>query len=362
MSQRRVSRAISIANLTIGAQAPIVIQSMTNTDTRDYNATLAQIQALADAGCELVRVAVPNTEAAGALRHICSLSPLPVVADIHFDYRLALASIGNGVHALRLNPGNIGARWKIQEVIRAAAERRIPIRVGVNAGSLEKDILEREGPTAQALVESALRHVRILEEEGFQEIKISLKSSNVPVMLDAYRQIAGKVDYPLHLGVTEAGTLRSCIVKSSIGIGALLSEGIGDTLRVSLTGDPVDEIPIAKSILQVLGLRGCGAELISCPTCGRTGFPLIELAERFERYLLMLPPLKHKLTVAVMGCVVNGPGEAREADVGVAGSGDVGILFKKGQVVAKVPVEKLYDVLVEAVTEFVAEDQSGYSE
>ncbi|MCL1919118.1 MAG: flavodoxin-dependent (E)-4-hydroxy-3-methylbut-2-enyl-diphosphate synthase [Peptococcaceae bacterium] len=351
--QRRVSRAISIAGLRIGGQEPIVIQSMTNTDTRDCAGTLAQIRALADAGCELVRVAVPNHEGTEALKHICSQSPLPVVADIHFDYRLALASIGNGVHALRLNPGNIGARWKIQEVVRAAKEKGIPIRVGVNAGSLEKDILEKKGPKPEALVESALRHVRMLEEEDFREIKISLKSSHVPTMLEAYRQMAQVVDYPLHLGVTEAGTLRSCMVKSSIGIGSLLAEGIGDTIRVSLTGDPVKEIPIARSILQVLGLGGYGAELVACPTCGRTGFPLIELAERVETYLLALPPLKRKLTVAVMGCVVNGPGEAREADLGVAGSGNVGILFKKGQVVEKVPVELLYDVLVKGIGEFV---------
>ncbi|MDR2736659.1 MAG: flavodoxin-dependent (E)-4-hydroxy-3-methylbut-2-enyl-diphosphate synthase [Gracilibacteraceae bacterium] len=349
MAQRRVSRAVVLGGLTVGAGAPVVIQSMTNTDTRDQQETLKQIKALADAGCELVRVAVPNAEAAEALGGICSLSPLPVVADIHFDHRLALAAVGNGVNGLRLNPGNIGAKWKIQEVVRAAAERRIPIRVGVNGGSLEKDILEKMGPTAEALVESAMGHVHLLEEEGFQDIKISLKSSHVPVMLEAYRQIAGLTDYPLHLGVTEAGTLRSCLVKSSIGIGALLSEGIGDTIRVSLTGDPAEEIPIAQSILQTLGLGVFRPELIACPTCGRTGFSLIELAEKIEEYLRLLPPLKHKLTVAVMGCVVNGPGEAREADVGVAGSGDVGILFKKGQVVAKVPVERLYDVLVEEI-------------
>ncbi|MCL1791736.1 MAG: flavodoxin-dependent (E)-4-hydroxy-3-methylbut-2-enyl-diphosphate synthase [Peptococcaceae bacterium] len=349
MVQRRVSRAVVVGGVTIGAGGPVVIQSMTNTDTRDVQGTLKQIEVLAKAGCELVRLAVPNAAAADALGQICSSSPLPVVADIHFDHRLALAAVENGVHGLRLNPGNIGAKWKIREVVREAAGRGIPIRVGVNGGSLEKDILEKAGPTAEALVESALRHVRLLEEEDFRDIKISLKSSHVPVMLEAYRQIAKLTDYPLHLGVTEAGTLRSCLVKSSIGIGALLSEGIGDTIRVSLTGDPVEEIPIARSILQTLGLGVFAPELISCPTCGRTGFPLTELAERTEKYLQTLPTLDRKLTVAVMGCVVNGPGEAREADIGVAGSGEVGILFKRGQVVAKVPVEALYEVLVEEI-------------
>ena len=354
--RRRLSRTVHIAGVAIGGDAPIVIQSMTNTDTRDTAATLNQIAALARAGCEVVRLAVPNAEAAQALRGICAGSPLPIVADIHFDYALALTAIANGVHALRLNPGNIGARWKIREVVKAAAERRLPIRIGVNGGSLEKDILkDHEGATAAALVASALRHVRFLEEENYLEIKISLKSSHVPTMIEAYRQIAEAVDYPLHLGVTEAGTARSGIIKTAVGIGTLLAEGIGDTLRVSLTGDPVCEIPVAQKILQALDLRDMQAELISCPTCGRTTFDLTALAEQVEEYLGTLPPLKRKLTVAVMGCVVNGPGEAREADLGIAGSGKMGLFFRQGQIAARVPLEKLYEVLVAAIEEWVLE-------
>jgi len=330
---------------------------MTNTDTRNIKATLEQIAALAKAGCEVVRVAVLNQEAADALKTICVQSPLPVVADIHFDYKLALKAVENGVHGLRINPGNIGERWKVREVVKAVKEKKIPIRIGVNAGSLEKDLLEKyHGPTADGMVESVLRHVRILEEEGYQQIKLSLKASNVPIMLEAYRKIADLVDYPLHLGVTEAGTLKSGVVKSAIGIGTLLAEGIGDTIRVSLTSDPVEEIPLALNILRVLGLRQDGFELISCPTCGRTQVNLIQLAEEVERNLEKLPVPKKKITVAVMGCPVNGPGEAREADFGIAGGKGNGLLFRKGEVVARLPEHELLPALMEMIKDHIKSD------
>ena len=355
--QRRISREVKIGSVPIGGGNPIVIQSMTNTDTRNIKATLEQIAALAKAGCEVVRVAVLNQEAADALKTICVQSPLPVVADIHFDYKLALKAVENGVHGLRINPGNIGERWKVREVVKAVKEKKIPIRIGVNAGSLEKDLLEKyHGPTADGMVESVLRHVRILEEEGYQQIKLSLKASNVPIMLEAYRKIADLVDYPLHLGVTEAGTLKSGVVKSAIGIGTLLAEGIGDTIRVSLTSDPVEEIPLALNILRVLGLRQDGFELISCPTCGRTQVNLIQLAEEVERNLEKLPVPKKKITVAVMGCPVNGPGEAREADFGIAGGKGNGLLFRKGEVVARLPEHELLPALMEMIKDHIKSD------
>ena len=355
--QRRISREVKIGSVPIGGGNPIVIQSMTNTDTRNIKATLEQIAALAQAGCEVVRVAVLNQEAADALKTICVQSPLPVVADIHFDYKLALKAVENGVHGLRINPGNIGERWKVREVVKAVKEKKIPIRIGVNAGSLEKDLLEKyHGPTADGMVESVLRHVRILEEEGYQQIKLSLKASNVPIMLEAYRKIADLVDYPLHLGVTEAGTLKSGVVKSAIGIGTLLAEGIGDTIRVSLTSDPVEEIPLALNILRVLGLRQDGFELISCPTCGRTQVNLIQLAEEVERNLEKLPVPKKKITVAVMGCPVNGPGEAREADFGIAGGKGNGLLFRKGEVVARLPEHELLPALMEMIKDHIKSD------
>lgn len=352
--QRRITREVKIGRVVIGGGKPIVVQSMTNTDTRDVEATLKQISLLADAGCEVVRVAVLNEEAADVLRKICQKSILPVVADIHFDYRLALKAVQNGVDGLRINPGNIGARWKVQEVVKAVKEKGLPIRIGVNAGSLERDLLEKyHGPSAEGMVESALRHVRILEDEGYRNIKISLKSSRVPVMLEANRRISQLVDYPLHLGVTEAGTVRSGILKSAVGIGTLLAEGIGDTIRVSLTGDPVAEIPVALSILRVLNLRNNGIELISCPTCGRTQVDLILLAEEVEKRLEALPPLDKPLRVAVMGCVVNGPGEAREADFGIAGGKGVGLLFQKGEIVARLPEEELLPALMEKIEQYV---------
>lgn len=354
MIQRRKTKPVQVGSVTIGGVAPIVVQSMTNTDTRDVVKTLAQISALARAGCEIVRVAVLDEDAAAALKEISVTSVLPVIADIHFDYRLALLAVEQGIHGLRLNPGNIGARWKVQEVVRAVKERQLPIRIGVNAGSLEKEILEKYGgPTAIGMVESALGHIRLLEDEGYDNIKVSLKASSVPLMLEAYRKMAKDVDYPLHLGVTEAGTVRSGLVKSAIGIGALLSEGIGDTIRVSLTGDPVREIPVALEILRVLGLRPRSVDLISCPTCGRTQIDLALLAEKVDEQLSQLPALDKPLKVAVMGCAVNGPGEAREADFGIAGGKGMGLLFRKGEIVARLPEDELLPALLREIEEYV---------
>jgi len=352
--QRKTTKSVSVGPVMIGGGAPIVVQSMTNSDTRDVGATLAQIHALADAGCEIVRLAVLDEEAASALKEITVDSPLPVIADIHFDYRLAISAVEQGIHGLRLNPGNIGARWKVQEVVRAVKEQQIPIRIGVNAGSLEKELLEKyRGPTAAGMIESALGHIHLLEKEGYNKIKVSLKASSVPLMLEAYRKISEMIDYPLHLGVTEAGTVRSGVVKSAVGIGTLLSEGIGDTIRVSLTGDPVREIPVALEILRVLGLRQRSVELISCPTCGRTQVDLALLAENVEERLLHLPVLDKPLKVAVMGCAVNGPGEAREADFGIAGGKGMGLLFRKGEIVARLPENELLPALLREIEEYV---------
>ena len=340
----RTTRRIQVGGVPVGGGAPVSIQSMCNTDTRDVPATLEQIRRLAEAGCEIVRCAVPDAEAARTLGTVCAESPLPVIADIHFDYRLALAALAGGVAGLRLNPGNIGERWKVEEVVRACAERRIPIRIGVNGGSLEKELLVRYGhPTAEAMVESALGHIRILEELDYREIKVSLKASDIRRTVEAYRLLAARVDYPLHIGITEAGTTWSGTIKSAIGLGLLLYEGIGDTLRVSLTGDPVQEVRVGWEILKSLELRDHGPVFVSCPTCGRCQVDLIPIAEEVERRLHDLPK---KITVAVMGCVVNGPGEAREADVGIAGGKGQGLLFRKGEVVRKVPQEELADALV----------------
>lgn len=356
---RRMTREVNIGSVAIGGGNPIVIQSMTNTDTNDVEATLQQIAGLAKAGCEVVRVAVLNDQAAQALGNICVRSPLPVVADIHFDYRLALKAVDSGVQGLRINPGNIGERWKVREVIKSVRERNIPIRIGVNAGSLETDLLEKyQGPTVEGMVESAMRHVQILEAEDYGNIKISLKASRVPLMIESYRRIAEIVDYPLHLGVTEAGTVRSGVVKSAIGIGTLLAEGIGDTIRVSLTGDPLAEIPLALNILRVLGLKKGGFELISCPTCGRTQVNLEKLAEEVEKRLERLPSPRESLSVAVMGCVVNGPGEAREADFGIAGGRGNGLLFQKGEIVARLPEEELPEALMDRIESYLAKHKS----
>ena len=337
--QRKITRQIRIGSIAIGGGAPISVQSMTNTKTQDAEATVRQIEALASAGCDIVRLAVPDKEAAANIGAIKAHVKVPLVADIHFDYRLALVAIEQGIDALRLNPGNIGGAENVRRVAEAAKARSIPIRIGVNAGSLDKRLLEKYGGvTAEALVESALEHVRLLEEQDFYDMKISLKAHDVPLTLAAYRLMSERCDYPLHLGVTEAGTVRSGIVKSAVGIGALLAEGIGDTLRVSLTGDPVVEVRVAQEILKSLGLRDYGPTLISCPTCGRTAIDLPQIADRVEE---RLAGISRPIHVAVMGCVVNGPGEARSADVGIAGGKGVGLVFRKGEVVRQVKEEDL---------------------
>jgi (E)-4-hydroxy-3-methylbut-2-enyl-diphosphate synthase len=327
----RLSTALRIGGVPVGGGAPIVVQSMTDTDTRDSEATLARIAELAAAGCELVRVAVPDDRAAAALRVVCAASPLPVIADIHFSSGLAVAALESGAAALRINPGNIGGPEKTRRVADAAKARGACIRIGVNSGSLERKLLERYGgPTAEALVESALNHVLLLERHGFYDIKLSLKSSDLPVTVAAYRLAAGRCAYPLHVGITEAGPLLRGLVKSAAGIGILLSEGIGDTIRISLSHNPVREVEAAWRLLSALKLRHRGPELISCPTCGRTEIDLIGLAEDVEEKLRDIP---EHFTVAVMGCAVNGPGEAREADVGIAGGRGKGVVFRKGVVV-----------------------------
>ena len=322
---------------------------MTNTPTHDVDATLAQIRALAAAGCDIVRVAVPDLEAARAIGTLKAGSPLPLVADIHFDYRLALAAAEQGVDKIRINPGNIGSPRRVEAVAKTCKERRIPIRVGVNGGSLEKELLDKYGgPTPEAMVESALGHIRLLELYGFENICVSLKASSVPATMGAYRLMAERYDYPLHLGVTEAGTRDIGELKAAAGIGGLLGLGIGDTLRVSLTADPVEEVYAARRILKAVGLRREGPELIACPTCGRTQIDLIPMAERVEE---LLKAVDKPITVAVMGCVVNGPGEARHADVGIAGGKGEGVLFKHGEIVARVPEEELVPGLMKLIGE-----------
>jgi (E)-4-hydroxy-3-methylbut-2-enyl-diphosphate synthase len=344
---RRKTIKVKIGNIFVGGDSPISIQSMTNTDTRNVDATVEQILELENAGCEIIRAAVPDMEAAEAIKGIKSRIHIPLVADIHFDYRLALKSIENGVDALRINPGNIGSEAKVREVVKAAKVYNIPIRIGVNTGSLEKDLLERYGrPCPEALVESALRHVSILENNDFHDIVISVKSSNVPENIESYIQLAEKCQYPLHLGVTEAGTIFSGTVKSSIGIGALLCRGIGDTIRVSLTDKPVEEIKVAKEILKSCGIRNFGVMMVSCPTCGRTNIDLIELAKKAEE---VLNNIDKPIKVAIMGCAVNGPGEAREADIGIAGGFGEGLIFKKGEILRKVPEDRLLDELIKEI-------------
>ncbi|MDL2285169.1 flavodoxin-dependent (E)-4-hydroxy-3-methylbut-2-enyl-diphosphate synthase [Desulfovibrio sp. OttesenSCG-928-F07] len=351
----RKSKQIKIGNVAIGGGAPVAVQSMANTDTRDVFATLGQINRLCDAGCEIVRLAVPDATAATALKDICAKSPVPLVADIHFDHRLALAALDAGINALRINPGNIGGEANVDAVVRAAAEHGAPIRIGVNSGSVEKELLARfGGPTPEAMVESALKHVRMLEDRNFDAIKISLKSSSVTDTVAAYRLMATKCDYPLHIGITEAGTLLRGAVKSAVGLGILLNDGIGDTMRVSLTHDPVREIEVAFEILRSLGLRSRGPEIISCPTCGRTEIDLIGLASAVEE---RLRNVRENFTVAVMGCVVNGPGEAKEADLGIAGGRGKGILFRKGEKLRSVTgdTEVLLNALMEEIEIFLKE-------
>ncbi|MEW6428464.1 MAG: flavodoxin-dependent (E)-4-hydroxy-3-methylbut-2-enyl-diphosphate synthase [Thermodesulfobacteriota bacterium] len=353
MIKRKNTRQIAVGGVTVGGDAPIRVQSMTNTDTRDVEKTIAQIRQLEDVGCEIIRVAVLDLDAARAIRAIRQGIAIPLIADIHFDHRLAVASMEHGAQGIRFNPGNIGGPDKLASVVAAAQEHKVPLRVGVNSGSVEKDLLRKHGgPTPAALVESALRNVRLLEDLHFTEIKISIKSSDVLTTIHAYRLLAEQVDYPLHLGVTEAGGLIPGTVKSSVALGILLHEGIGDTLRISLTRDPVEEIRVAYELLRALKLRIRGPELISCPTCGRCQINLFSLAEKVEAYLqTKTTPLK----VAVMGCVVNGPGEAREADLGLAGGNGVGILFRKGRLYRKVKEEELFTVFVEELEAMLGE-------
>lgn len=348
MINRRKSKQISIGNVKIGGGAPISVQSMCNTDTRDVKKTLEQINELAAAGCEIVRLAVLNKDAAVAIKDIVGKSTVPLVADIHFDYRLAIQCIENGIHALRINPGNIGKREHTIKVVEAAKSHNVPIRIGINAGSLEKEFAQMDIPLADKMIKSAMRHIEILEDLNFYDIKLSLKSSDVMTTIEAYQKVSGMIDYPLHLGITEAGTLKSGLIKSSIGLGALLSQGIGDTIRVSLTENPVEEVEAGWGILKSLGLRQRGINFISCPTCGRTQIDLIGLAKKVEERFknLDLP-----ITIAVMGCPVNGPGEAKHADFGIAGAIKEGYIFKKGEIIARVPEADLINSLENIIME-----------
>lgn len=346
MIKRRETKQISIGNIKIGGDAPISVQSMCNTDTRDVEKTLAQINELAAAGCDIVRLAVLNKDAAESIKEIVKKSPVPLVADIHFDYRLAIQCINNGINALRLNPGNIGKRENVEKVVSLAKQQQIPIRIGVNAGSLEKELLDKDIPLSEKMMLSAMKHIQILEDLNFDLIKVSLKSSDVLTTIEAYRSIAEKIPYPLHLGVTEAGTLRGGLIKSSVGLGTLLAEGIGDTIRVSLTENPVEEVYAGIDILKSLGLKEQGVNFVSCPTCGRTQIDLINLAKKVEEKFKTLP---YPITIATMGCAVNGPGEARHADFGIAGGIGEGYVFKKGEIVARVPENQLLEKLEEII-------------
>lgn len=342
-----MTKQITVGGVALGGGAPVTIQSMCNTKTEDAAATAAQIQALEDAGCEIVRVTVPTMEAARAISAIKERISIPLVADIHFDHRLAVEAAVRGADKIRINPGNIGGEENVKAVVDACRARRLPIRIGVNGGSLEKALLAKYGRvTPEALVESAMGHIRLLEKFDFTDICVSVKSSDVPLNMAAYRLLHERVDYPLHLGVTEAGTPSMGLIKSAIGIGGLLCEGIGDTIRVSLTADPVEEVYAARRILQACGIRRSGVNLISCPTCGRTGYNMIPIAEELEK---RLAGCSKKITVAVMGCVVNGPGEASAADIGIAGGEGEGLIFRKGKVLYKVPQEKLVDALLEEI-------------
>jgi (E)-4-hydroxy-3-methylbut-2-enyl-diphosphate synthase len=347
VKERKKTREIRVGSVAVGGDAPVSVQSMTNTFTQDIEATVAQIERLESAGCEIVRVAVPDREAAAAVSEIKRRISIPLIADIHFDHRLAVAAAESGADGLRINPGNIGSPKKVGEVVRCAKDSGVSIRVGVNSGSLEKELLKKHGQaSAEAMVESALRHVEMVTAGGFDQLKLSIKASDVARTVEAYRLLSRAVDFPLHVGVTEAGALYSGIVKSALGIGTLLAEGIGDTIRVSLTRDPVEEVRVGYEILKALGIRRRGPEIISCPTCGRCGIDLFGIVEEVEKALICS---ESTAKIAIMGCVVNGPGEAREADIGIAGGDGVGILFKKGRLVKKFAQEKLVEILLKEV-------------
>jgi (E)-4-hydroxy-3-methylbut-2-enyl-diphosphate synthase len=354
---RKKTRQITVGKVKIGGSAPIAVQSMTNTPTQDIAATVSQIKGLQEVGCEIVRVAVPDQEAASAVAAVKARIDIPLIADIHFNYRLAIAAARSGADGLRLNPGNIGGVQKVKAVVQCAKDFDIPIRIGVNSGSLEKDIIKKyNGVTPAGMVESALRHVDLLRSLDFHQIKISLKASDVRRTVAAYRLLSVKTDLPLHVGVTEAGALYPGIVKSALGIGMLLAEGIGDTIRVSLTRDPVEEVRVGFEILKALGIRRRGPEIIACPTCGRCNIDLFDIVERVEKALMSTA---EPLRIAIMGCVVNGPGEAKEVDIGIAGGDGVGVLFRKGKVVKKFAQDKLVDVLLEEVREYVKDLDGG---
>lgn len=354
--KRKITKPLQIGNVSVGGQAPVSVQSMTNTKTENVAATAAQIRSLADAGCDIVRIAIPDMAAAEVVDKLREISQVPLIADIHFDYRLALACLERGIDALRINPGNMGEYDHVKKVIQGAKIHHTPIRIGVNAGSLDKILLAKHGghPTPEAMVESALEHIAILEKLDFTDIKISLKAHDVPTTIKAYQVMSEAVNYPLHLGITEAGTISSGVIKSAVGIGALLAQGIGDTIRVSLTGDPVEEVRVGNEILKSLGLKVYGPTLISCPTCGRCDVDLITMANEVEA---KLKGIKKPVKVAVMGCVVNGPGEAREADIGIAGGKGQGIVFRKGEIVRTVPEEELLTALFTELDSIVKEDK-----
>ena len=346
---RKQTKQIKIGQVLVGGNAPVSIQSMTNTDTRDVKATVEQIARLTDAGCDIIRVAVPDMEAAQAVKAIKAGITIPLVADIHFDYRLALECMKNGVNKIRLNPGNIGGHDRVKAVADMAKERAIPIRIGVNSGSVEKSIVEKYGGvTPEGMVESALSHASLLEDENFSDIAISIKASSVPMTIAAYRLLSQRTNYPLHVGVTEAGTIKKGTIKSSVGIGCLLAEGIGDTIRVSLTGDPVEEIIVGREILKSLGMIKQGIEIVSCPTCGRTKIDLISIANQVEP---VLEKLDKNIKVAIMGCAVNGPGEAKDADIGIAGGVNEALLFKKGTIIRKIPQDRIVEELIKEISE-----------
>lgn len=350
---RRRTRKVMVGKVQIGGDSPISVQSMTNTDTTEYEATLHQVRRLKDAGCDIVRIAVPSVESVKAFGRICEVSEVPIVADVHFDHRIALAVLDCNVDKLRINPGNIGSKSRVEKIVKKALERNIPIRIGVNAGSIEKDILsEHGGPTPEAMVKSCKNSVRFFEELGFEDIVISLKAFDIWDTLKAYQLMADLVEYPFHIGITESGIGEAAVIRSAVGIGSLLSQGIGDTIRVSLTGDPVQEVGVGREILKSLGLRVEGVTLISCPTCGRCRVDLEKVAGEVKK---RTADIKVPVKVAVMGCAVNGPGEAREADVGIAGAPGGGVLFKKGEIVEKVREEQLVDAIVNAVHEIASQ-------